>query len=315
MFTVSERLSEWLASRSPRKRHYSLSQKNLYIFPSRVGFVFLALLVLMLVTAINYQSSLIYLFTFILGALFFISIWLCFLNVSGLQIQSPERAECFSGENRPFHIQLVSPDHAIQALIVSVHTDDSQTIDVDSSKPRQLTLYDKPSRRGLSTLKQFRIESVFPFGLVRVWSWIKLDAQVVVYPKPIPLTVDRLGTSESSQGDSRQKTDEQTEIRSYRPGDTSSRILWKQLAAKDRLAVREHEWATTDSRWIRWEDYPVSDPELRLCHMCHDVLSASERREAFGLSLPDKIINPTQGERHKKLCLEALALFSLSEAS
>ena len=87
MFFSLDKLSKWLSSKSPRKKKFILSQRNIYIFPSAFGLFFLVLLLLMLLTAINYQSSLIYLLTFFLGAIFFLSIWACFLNFSGLIVE------------------------------------------------------------------------------------------------------------------------------------------------------------------------------------------------------------------------------------
>jgi len=309
--SLSNRLSLLLASRSPRQKRFQLSQKNIYIFPSRIGFVFIALLLLMLLTAINYQSSLIYLYTFVLASVFFISIWMCFLNLSGMEVSARDQAECFAGEPLPFHVQLYSSGHPVQGLQLGVDSKHLVDAECDSGDVSSLTVYGGTASRGMRRLERLRVQSVYPFGLVQAWTWLRLDAQALVYPKPIAMVMEKSGShvTDSDSDSPKRLTDEQTEIREYEPGDSSRRILWKHLATKDKLIVRQAEAAALDSRWVRWDDYPVGSQELKLSHMCYDVLMLNERREVYGLELPGKVIQPGQGELHKHKALAALALF------
>ena len=54
----SARFIAWLDKRIPPARQHKLTQKNVFIFPSRAGFGYSAFIVLLVVGAINYQSSL-----------------------------------------------------------------------------------------------------------------------------------------------------------------------------------------------------------------------------------------------------------------
>ena len=68
--SVGRRFSRWINRRIPRADSVLFSQKNIFILPTGAGVVFGILLLIMLITGINYQNSLIYLLTFMLGALF-----------------------------------------------------------------------------------------------------------------------------------------------------------------------------------------------------------------------------------------------------
>ena len=80
---MSTRFQQWLRERIPPTSHITLSQKNIFIFPTRTGFVFAGLLVLLILGAINYQASLVYAMAFLLGSLFLVTILYTFRNLSG----------------------------------------------------------------------------------------------------------------------------------------------------------------------------------------------------------------------------------------
>jgi len=313
--TIPESIAQRLAARSARSRMFRLSQKNVYIFPTRQGFAFLALLILMLVTAINYQSSLIYLFSFLLGAVFFISIWLCFLNLSGLQISSFEQAECFAGQACPFHVRLFSEHHAALAISIGTAKDALSSTHVQRGATVDQTIFGKPAKRGLQTLKRLRLESTFPFGMIIAWTWLKLDAKTMVYPKPIQSEHVHLGSVSEAQDEDLPNTEELSDLKHYQQGDASNRIVWKHFAAKDQLVVRSYEAGGTDPDWIKWDDYDTGNTELKLSFLCFDVLDASQQNRSFGLDIPGQLIRPGAGEAHRRKCLTALALYSQSGAN
>jgi len=57
----------WVNRRIPRADEYRLGRRNIFVLPTREGLMFAGLLILCLLTGINYQNSLIYLFTFFWG--------------------------------------------------------------------------------------------------------------------------------------------------------------------------------------------------------------------------------------------------------
>ncbi|MEK9766735.1 MAG: DUF58 domain-containing protein, partial [Thalassolituus sp.] len=68
-------VKEWLRRRIPPVTALALSHRNVFILPSAAGWVFSALLIAMLLTAINYQNSLVYALTFWLLSMGVGSIW------------------------------------------------------------------------------------------------------------------------------------------------------------------------------------------------------------------------------------------------
>ena len=83
---ISNRFSAWLDRRVPASPQITLSQRNVFIFPTRTGFVFSALLLLLVLGAVNYQASLVYAVAFLLGSMFLVTILYTFQNLSGLPL-------------------------------------------------------------------------------------------------------------------------------------------------------------------------------------------------------------------------------------
>lgn len=308
MFFSVERFSKWLSSRSVRKKEFILSQNNIYILPSASGFSFLFLLLVMLLTAINYQNSLIYLLTFLLGTMFFLSIWLCFLNLSGLKIEAIESGRCFEGDLTQFNYRVSRKNGLPLAMNVGLDKESAESVGMSLQECEDIALITAKKPRGLHRLKRLYIESRYPFGLVVAWTWLKLDAQCLVYPEPV-FSLPDSSTNRSGDKDAHYLAkDDLNDLRAYQQGDATSRILWKKFAAKDELVVRDYDNGNYSPEWVDWDHY--SDPtEKRLKHLCYDVCSLSGEAKLFGFNIPGLTINPASGEVHKRQCLDALALY------
>lgn len=70
------------------------------------------------------------------------------------------------------------------------------------------------------------------------------------------------------------------QFRQYAPGDTISRIDWRQTAKRDRVFVRETEWEAAQSVWL-WRDTSAS---MRYCSRA-DVPEKTERADLLTLAL------------------------------
>ncbi|MFV1873718.1 MAG: DUF58 domain-containing protein [Oleiphilus sp.] len=309
MFISLEKLSQWISSKSPRQKIFHLSQRNIYIFPSALGAGFLVMLAVMLLTAINYQNSLIYLLSFFLGTLFFLSIWMCFLNLAGLAVEAKEPGRCFAGEPSQFNLRLSKLKGLPLALKVGLNKDDARLVPFSDHDCVDLTVVGKKCPRGRHGIHRLYIESRFPFGLVKTWTWLKLDAECWVYPEPDFAEANASSNGEGGNADMALPSSDLNELREYQHGDSTKRILWKKFAAKDELIVRDVDLGCISPDWVDWAHY--SDPvEARLKHLCFDVCQLSEKGQPFGFKIPGRSIPPNVGAAHKQSCLDALALFN-----
>lgn len=308
------KLSKWLLSKAPRRKQVVLSRNNIYIFPSAMGLAFLLLLLLMLLTAINYQNSLIYLVTFFLGTLFFISIWMCFLNLSGLKVEQAETGRCFATDPLVYYCRLSKKGGLPLGLKIGLDKAHAETFVYTSDELLDIPVEAPSEKRGRHKLASLYLESRFPFGLILAWTWLKIDLEAYVYPQPLKGIPE---TSASGAGDHQKQTSllgDLTDLKNYQAGDATNRILWKKYAANGNLIVRHHERSSYNPDWVDWDNYPSASLETRLSYLCFDVCRLSDAHRAFGFSIPGIRIAPDYGELHKRKCLDALALFQAAKS-
>ncbi len=288
---------------------FHLTQRRLFILPTRHGLVYAALLVGLLIGSANYGISLGYLFTFMLGGLGTVAMFHTQRNLSGLSL-SPGRAEpVFAGDQALFPLRLENPSGlARHALKLQAH-DDAVHCDVHAHAEARADIPAQTPSRGLHKLGRITLSSTWPLGLFRCWTVFEFDWSVLVYPRPAashwPLPRP-LGSGKSSAAESVGE-DSFSGLRGYRPGDSPRHIAWKAVARGLSLQTKQFSGQPTGSLWLEWRHAPEHDPEARLCRLTRWALDAEKSHVDWGLRLPGRGIRPGRGEAHLRICLEALA--------
>ncbi|MDX1475418.1 MAG: hypothetical protein R3309_14690, partial [Reinekea sp.] len=122
MGELRKRWQRWINQRIPRKDHLIFTQRNIFILPTGAGVMFGALLLIMLITGINYQNSLIYLLTFLLGTVFVAAIHQTHRNLAGLELTVTQGGAGFPGDRISYELKANVKDH--DALAISLTYDD-----------------------------------------------------------------------------------------------------------------------------------------------------------------------------------------------
>ncbi|WP_328189853.1 DUF58 domain-containing protein [Marinobacter sp. OP 3.4] len=305
---ANRRWRAWVNRRIPREDQRHLDRRSIFILPTGAGVVFGVLLVVMLLTGINYQNSLIYLLTFLLGALFVAAMHQTHNNLSGLDIAMLKPGEGFAGEPIAFHVRLQA-DHDATAIDLLNDNGPGASLSVPGG-----TLVDGaievPSReRGYLLPDRVRVETRFPFGLLVAWSWLQPATPAIVYPRPItpPQAPEGSDDGENAEADQRSQGQDQVELRPWREGDLSARVDWKRYSRNGEMVVADWQGELGSPRWLDFEGFPGTDHELRLSYLAALVQERSQAGEVWGLRLPGLTIEPDQGDQHRKQCLRALA--------
>lgn len=309
------RWRRWVNRRIPRSDSQRFVQRNIFILPTGAGVVFGLLLLIMLITGINYQNSLIYLLTFLLGAVFVAAMHQTHRNLVGLELTMIRAGEGFAGDDIPFTLRAVSLGQDAAAITLSGSSRTLQHQNVMAGEPLDLTLLVRSSARGYLALEQLRVETRFPFGLLNAWSWMRPTSQAVVYPKPLSPPDSGVAAVEGDeQSDERSREGhDHAEIRPWRAGDLSQRVLWKRFVRSGEMVIADWEGELGSPQWIDYAAFPGVDQELRLSYLAALVLKRDQSGESYGLRLPGQVIDPDQGVSHSQRCLRALAVFGLYE--
>lgn len=317
--SVRRRFRAWWQQRLPRADTLLLTQRNVYILPTRAGLMFGLTLLVLLVASINYQLSLGYVLTFLLAGSGVVSMHVTHNTLRGLTLHLRPPAAVFAGSPALLDITLTSPGRARFGIGLRMESAAATTLawtDVPEGGQAQAQVSFVPQKRGLCEVPAISTETRFPLGLFRAWSVWRPAAQTLVYPKP-ELPAAPLPPAYVTPGGptARRSTDggEIEGIRGYRRGDALKLVVWKKAARSletgGELVSRDTSASVQQQLWLDWQHCAGLAPEDRLSRLAAWVLAADRAGADHGLRLPAVEIAPGHGDAQRKRCLEALALW------
>lgn len=306
------RFREWVNRRIPPAREVTLDQRRIFIFPSLAGLFFLCVLLVMLIASINFENNLSYALTFLLATLFIVAVLHTYANLSGLTIRALRAQPAFPGQQSEFHIMIErgkQRDH--YGLFLKWPLSSEALVNLVDQDNVKVQLHMAVDKRGWFHPGRLLLESTYPLGLLRCWTWIDLDLFALVYPRPLAST-DLPGLSTVTPDLAAAMVvgnDDFYGFRDYRRGDSPRQVHWKGLAKGQGLQTKQYTAYADRSVWLDWDLFPGLGAEQRLSHLCYWVLEFDSRQEEYGLRLPNLVIEPAVGEKHRDHVLKELALF------
>ncbi len=307
---------QWFMSRLPKDpNHIILSRKRIYIIPSKLGYLFAIMLIVMLLASINYSASLGFMLTFILASMVLVIMLHTFKNLRHLHIKLDKAKNVFEGENLQFPVTLSSEDNShFYSLFIRCSHFISQPLNLRPLEKDQCKISLLASKRGEVMFPQFRIFTSFPFGLFYSWTLVTPNNKTWVYPKPsnkaIPLPESQeTSTSEHKGSKLGRGTDDFHGMRPYQTGDSYKNIAWKSYAKGQALQSKEFVSEITSDLWLDQNHLQFIAIEDKLSQLCQWILDAHQQGLSYGLKLKTETINPGKGSAHRQLCLEALARY------
>jgi uncharacterized protein (DUF58 family) len=299
------------AHRGPEGRAI-IRPRSIYILPSRQGIIMAILLMLMLLGAINYGSNLGYLFTFLLGGIWLTSILHTWRNLLGLGIMAQQAPPVFNGQDAVFSLRMENPGTQGRfGISVTARGGQGASIDLPAGECRALTITLPSRQRGPLPLTKVSIHSRYPFGFFHAWTYVRLDMECLVYPRPANIGEPPVAAcyQHSEHGDRGVGADDFVGLRGFRNGDSPRQIDWKALARERGLYSKQFGGDRTEQLILDWNQLTDPDPEMRLSQLCRYVLLAAQCRQRYGLKLPGSQFEPGLDDGHMHRCLSALARF------
>ena len=328
---LQRRFHQWFENRLPMTDHVTLTQRTVYILPTRPGLMLGVTLLTLLVASINYQLNLGYLLTFLLAGSALVGMHVCHGTLRGLGMNLIAPPAQYAGAITAFDVKLLNDKGSARygiGLSVLNSTGRKSTptehrwswADVPAQGSSTVQVAFKPEQRGLHRLPVLTAETRFPLGTFRVWTVWRPAAQVLVYPAPEanapPLPPGEPRSGGAAHAAQAQNTGEFDGVRGYRRGDPLKLIVWKKAAKADEavggdsggLVVRDTQQAQRHELWLDFQQAGGAGTEQKLSRLCAWVLAADKQALNYGVRLPTLEIKPNSGEAHKRQCLEALAL-------
>jgi len=319
------RLAAWWSDAAAPPEHGTvvLGHRRVYIVPSRLGLFFGAALLILLVGSINYALSLGFALTFLLAGMGIAGMVQTTRNLAQLSVRAARAEPVFAGDSARFRLVLDNPSEYDRPEILALHLASGAQcrIDVAARAAEDAELAVPAQRRGWLPLGRVMLETRFPLGLFRAWSYVRPDGRCMVYPRPEPGALPPPAPS-SHAGGARahaQGSDDFSGLRAYQTSDSPRHVAWKSVARSDTQHARSDDMLTKQfagetgaELWLDWQLLPATlSIETRLSRMAGWVLAAERNGALYGLRLPAAEFPPSHGEAHRAACLQALALFRL----
>ena len=312
---VGQRWGRWLDRRIPPSPQITLSQRNIFIFPTQTGFVFGGLLALLIIGAINYQASLVFGVAFLLGSMFLMTILYTFRNLSGLTLELANTRPGFVDEDIEFALKVGRPKgRGREGVQLGWPEGIKQWAELYDQEADTVRLYMQAKERGYLHPGRLLVETYYPLGLLRAWTWVDLEIKTLVYPKPIFQDFPTMQQGSRDEGELVDPlgSDDFTDIRGYQFGDPTRHIIWRSYARSDELMVKRYSSYIEPRLWLDLNDVPGAIEE-KLSRLTGLALRATRLEREFGLRLGTLVIKPAVGEAHLETVLRELALYGISE--
>ncbi|MCD2449610.1 DUF58 domain-containing protein [Methylicorpusculum oleiharenae] len=286
-----------------------LNQRRIFILPSAPGFGFVIIILLLLLISFVYNNNLVYLLTFLLASIFFVTILHSYQSLSGLVLQQGQSAPVFAGEDAAFDV-LIYNQTATARTQVQLSLESTLSLDMAPFSNSQVRLQSRTSQRGWHYANTITCFSYYPLGLFRAWSPLRFNFKTLVYPKPwqYPLPLPQTLSGAAISGITKRGVDDFAGVQTYYPGASIKSIHWKAFAKQQGLLVKQYSGTQGSELWLDYEATSGSVEE-RLSQLCRWVLDAEQQGLIYGLTVPGIHLPPDHGKTHQLNCLEALALF------
>jgi uncharacterized protein (DUF58 family) len=311
---LRQKFRSWLFRPKIESGTITLNQRRIFIIPTRQGIGFVCVLLVMLLGDINYNLSLGYVLTFLLGTMALMTMVHTFRNMAQLEIRAGRVTPVFAGESAQFvfyfHNNGRLPRHQLKLQQVGGQR---VVFDIPAQHSVEVILPISTLQRGWLSSGRLTLFTEFPLGLYHAWSYLQFDTRCLVYPKPaasqpLPTSVDPNGTGKNTTtGD-----EDFSGLRNYVAGDALPRIAWKALAREQGLQVKQFSSPQGRELWLDWAQIPMLASERKLEILTRWVLEAEAQELLYGLRLPDCELPPGQGAAHRAACLRALALYGVA---
>jgi uncharacterized protein (DUF58 family) len=316
-------IDAWLFQLKPAEQgEVVLVQRRVFIVPTGAGMTYVLMLLGLFIGSVNYQLNMGFALTFLVAGCALVGMVLTFRNLAWLTLSPGRSAPVFAGGEAHFDLHLANrsrhPRYAIDIGFIGPGTAEVETlVDLPAFGESVVRLSTPAPQRGWLQAPRIRLQTRFPLGLLRAWSYWQPDLATLVYPQPeqpgAPLPASEVN---ASGGTGTAGRDDFAGVRAWQAGDSPSRLAWRQIARMNNGAqgtkglVSKHFEGGMNAELCIDERILAALPlEQRLSRMTRWVLEAEQRGLSYRFVLGDMVFPASQGTAHQVECLRALALY------
>lgn len=296
-------------------RRMIVRENRIYIMPTTGGFLFLASVVVLILTASTYNNNLIFILAFFMFSVFVVSMLQTHYNLKGVRARFAGAEEVFEGDRLGMNFQIVQKRPRNKKGIY-IRTRSKRLVTLksfvenleasDSTKPVRIEV--SAWARGVHKLPEISLETQYPLGLFRAWKVFRPVGEVVIYPRPKldhPLEASAHDQGEADEGLRSSPDGDFGELKYHLPGESYHQIAWKHYARTGQLYTKVH-WGAEDRHYkIPWNPASPKQLEEQLMRMSGWIKNALDENASFEMESPE--VPPGRGHEHARACWRLLA--------
>lgn len=304
-----------LRGRPPEPMPIILSQRRVYVLPTRAGLAYVVTLFVILLGAINYNLSLGHALAFLMVGLGITAILHTFRNLAHLRITGGRCPPVFAGQHAHFGLVLHNP-RRFPRFNVQLRAESGPAVfaDIPAEDSLEIGVPTPTHQRGWAPIPRITLSTAYPLGLIRTWAYAAPDLRCLVYPAPAKDAPPLPEGGGHQQGRLRQGRgdDDFAGLRRHLPGEPLQHVAWKSAARQPdaELLAKHFTGTASETLWLDWHTLPANlDTETRLAILARWIVDTQATGLTWGLRLPSRELEPASGEAHYHRCLTALATY------
>lgn len=288
------------------------------VLPGRNTIGLIAVLVAMWYAGVAQSNGAAHLLCFLLAALAAVSTIHAWSNLRAARVRVGKIAPTFVGERVLIPLIAEAEPGKAPAAIQIDAGDPEHSAHFESLQPgheQRAIISLAGSQRGQFTKVRLMLLSRYPLGFFTARRRSVVEQRFFVYPRPAgtaPIPRAPTGSRERREG-TRVEGDDFAGVRTWLQGESQRHIDWKAAARGQPLLTKQWAGDSGETVQLDWRDTPPGDVEARLSQLAQWIVTAEQAGTQYGLTMPGRTIEPSQGDAHYHACLETLATFRAEE--
>lgn len=295
---LQQKTQRFFAKRAPRQDDVKLGLNNVYVFFSRQGVLFALLLLVTFVMGVNYGNNLVLGLFFYLFAVWLVSVFYTFVQISGLSVRFVEATLTQAQSLAWITLEIGTRSKGCRQVYVAF--DQQMPKHIQTPQGTMLTCVGAASlvrlpvymdKRGHHVLPRLLVQSVYPLGVMRAWAYVRFASGVFVYPKGQPFEWQK-HQSVTAQGEQANamsvvSQDDFDRLDTYAQGESLSRVSWTHMARGLGMLTKHfadpvgYEWC------LDYALMPSISHEQKLAQLVFAIEQLKELHVPFMLKLPN----------------------------
>jgi uncharacterized protein (DUF58 family) len=312
---IARRAAAWARQRQGLDNPpFALQARRLYILPTRAGLGFAALLLIMLVTGLNYGNSLALMLTFLLAGAALVGMFECQRTLQGLVVQHAVAGDCFAGSIGLLELQLGN-DAPLPRRLLTLRCPGSTGVacELPGNGECRVRVPFEAGPRGRRRFERIELATRAPFGLFRAWTWLHMPVEAIVYPRAegeLPLPHSGAWHQSRAAATTGGEPEQWAGLRPFAEGDSPRSVAWKVYARGGPLVVGIFEGEGGDEHRLGLSGLQGLALEAQLEQLAAWVEQCSAGNAAYTLELPAARLPLGAGSEQRVAALRALALYA-----